>query len=117
MKKGMKTTIIVASIGLLLLLSACSQTQDTIELGAILMLSGDASSWGISSQQGADLAIKEINEQGGIMGKKIVMTYEDNQFDDAKEALNAFTYLTSKDIEIILGPNWSPSGLALADSV
>jgi len=40
--------------------------------------------------------------------------YEDNQGDNPAQAVTALHKLLSQDINIILGPNWSPSGLAVA---
>ena len=94
------------------LLSGC--TQDEIEIGAILMLTGMASNFGEDSQKGIELAVQEINAAGGINGKQLKVVYEDDQGDNAAVAVTAFHRFLSEDIKIIVGPNWSPSGNALA---
>lgn len=60
-----------------LALSAASQAQDTLKLGALLPLSGNYGFLGISERMGIDLAIEEINQNGGILGKKVEAKYED----------------------------------------
>lgn len=85
-----------------------------IRIGAIFMLSGVGANWGENSQRGADLAVEEVNNSGGINGKKIEIIYQDNQGDNSKEAVNALQNLLSQNIKIVLGPNWTPSGLAVA---
>lgn len=92
-----------------------SKPRDTVKVGAIFMLTGVGSDWGENSQKGAMLAAEEINNSGGIDGKQLQMVYEDNMGDNPTAAINAFHKLSDVDgIKIILGPNWTPSGLALA---
>ena len=84
-----------------MLLSACSGGQtsggdDVIKLGLNLELSGGVSSYGQSLLEGMDLAIEELNENGGIDGKEIVVTEIDNK-SDAAEAASAATRLTSEE--------------------
>ncbi|MBT3406379.1 ABC transporter substrate-binding protein [Candidatus Woesearchaeota archaeon] len=90
--------------------------EETIKIGAILMLTGPVgTSWGEYSLKGIELAIKEINANGGINGKQVELIVEDNRGDNPKVAISAFHKLVNEDkVSLIIGPNWSPSGLALA---
>ncbi len=85
-----------------------------IKIGAILMLSGTGSNWGTNSQRGAELAVAEVNARGGVNGRPLQVTYEDNQGDSATAAVNGLQKLLAENIKIILGTNWTPSGLAVA---
>lgn len=73
-----------ALFGLLLLLPACSETPrstpatDRIKVGAFLSLTGATSAYGISSLNGIKLATDEINQSGGIDGKRIELLVEDD---------------------------------------
>ncbi|MDO8582517.1 MAG: ABC transporter substrate-binding protein [bacterium] len=89
-------------------------TNEPINIGAILILSGDGASAGENSKQGADLAVEEINAAGGINGRPIVMSYQDNPGDDTKSAVSALQNLINQDIKLVIGTNWTPSGLAIA---
>jgi branched-chain amino acid transport system substrate-binding protein len=70
-----------------LLLSLCSFlglclpafSQDTIKIGEFGSLTGDNASFGTSQNEGVQMAVEEINNAGGILGKKIDLTVEDNQ--------------------------------------
>jgi branched-chain amino acid transport system substrate-binding protein len=70
-----------------LLLSLCSVlglclpafSQDTIKIGEFGSRTGDNASFGISQDEGVQMAVEEINNSGGILGKKIELTVEDNQ--------------------------------------
>ncbi len=56
-----------------------AQAQDTIKLAGIYELSGAGASAGTYFKDGVELAVKEINAAGGILGKKIVSTQADTQ--------------------------------------
>jgi branched-chain amino acid transport system substrate-binding protein len=60
-------------------------------------LTGDGASFGISSREGAQLAVDEINNAGGILGgRKIRLLVEDDQ-SKPEEASNAVTKLITQD--------------------
>ena len=64
----LSTAMIVASF------AGCGNTAkggETWKIGGIGPNTGGAAVYGIAVQNGADLAIKEINEAGGINGFKI----------------------------------------------
>jgi len=88
---------------------------ETIKLGSVMILSGEGSNWGNAAKNGIDLAIKEINDAGGIDGKTLSVNHQDNK-GDPKDSLSAFRNLVDvQGIEIIIGTTWTPSGLALMD--
>ena len=71
---------LLAAIGATLSLSAAlSQAQNTIKIASIQELSGTGATVGTNFKNGMDLAIKEINAAGGILGKKIEVTHADTQ--------------------------------------
>src|ERR1700756_6052082 len=53
--------------------------QETIKIGEFGSLSGDNASFGTSQNNGVQMAVEEINAAGGVLGKKIDLTVEDNQ--------------------------------------
>jgi branched-chain amino acid transport system substrate-binding protein len=88
--------------------------SDTIKIGVNLELSGNVASYGESQEKGIDLAVDEINENGGIDGKKIELIKVDNKSDSA-EAANAAIKLTSKDqVTAIIGAATSGNTVAQA---
>jgi branched-chain amino acid transport system substrate-binding protein len=54
-------------------------SQDTIKIGEFGSLTGDNASYGISQNEGVQMAVEEINNGGGVLGKKIDLIVEDNQ--------------------------------------
>ena len=60
-------------------LGTASFGQDVIKIANIVELSGGGASPGTYFRDGVELAVKEINAAGGILGKKIVSTSSDTQ--------------------------------------
>lgn len=70
--------------------------EDVILIGGVNDLSGNRSVTGNAINRGVELAVKEINEAGGILGRKVVYKVYDNQ-NDAQETINAYTRLCDVD--------------------
>lgn len=70
--------------------------EDVILIGGVNDLSGDRSVTGNAINRGVELAVKEINEAGGILGRKVVYKVYDNR-NDAQETINAYTRLCNVD--------------------
>jgi len=56
-----------------------SFAQDVIKISNIVELSGGGATAGTNFKNGVELAVKEINAAGGVMGKKIQTTTSDTQ--------------------------------------
>ena len=67
-----------------------------ITLGTIQDLSGPLAGYGKQARNGMQLRIDEINEQGGIHGRKLVLKVEDSGY-DPKRALLAAQKLVNQD--------------------
>ncbi len=99
---------------LFVLLVACAPAQkeapkeekpvvETIKLGAILPLTGDAAEYGLPEQAGIQIALEEINANGGVNGKPLEVIFEDAKC-DAKAATTAAQKLVDVDnVKVILG--------------
>ena len=110
-KKKFRLAALVAS-GILAcsMFSGCSNdgggaaNSDQIVVGSNFELTGNVAQYGTNAAKGFKLAIKEINEAGGIDGKQIKIVEADNK-SDAAEAVNAATKLISDDkVVAIVGP-------------
>ncbi|MCX6716978.1 MAG: ABC transporter substrate-binding protein [Candidatus Taylorbacteria bacterium] len=74
-----------------------------IKIGAVLSLTGDASPWGEYGKNGINLAVKQINEKGGINGRKVEVIIEDDHT-DGKQGVSAFNKLIDLDgVDGIIG--------------
>jgi branched-chain amino acid transport system substrate-binding protein len=114
----MKRGSLVALVILVLLASACAagpaaqQGGAPIKIGAIYNLTGGMASLDVPSANGAKLAAKEINDAGGVLGRKIdLVTYDGKT--DAATIGNAATQLVESDkVKTMLG--FSDSDMTLA---
>ncbi len=104
-----KCKLLTAALGVALMgaaLSGCgsSAKSDEIVIGANFEMTGNVANYGSASLKGLKLAVKEINDQGGVNGKKIKIVEADNK-SEASEAVNAATKLISDDgVKCIVGP-------------
>ncbi|WP_075983297.1 ABC transporter substrate-binding protein [Bacillus massilinigeriensis] len=112
--------ILVASTLLTGILAGCSGAKegsgggDTIKIGVNLELSGNVASYGESLDQGINLAVDEINKNGGVKGKKLEIIKVDNK-SEAAEATNGAIKLTSQDkVTAIIGAATSGNTVAQA---
>ncbi|MDD4983856.1 MAG: ABC transporter substrate-binding protein [Candidatus ainarchaeum sp.] len=113
------TILLVCIIGIAIVstttpLFSLSQDKDTIKIGAIFMLTGAGSFQGDQSLKGAQMAVDELNINGGINGKTIELVAEDDGTDNPTKAIEALTSLQHRGINIVMGPNWSTSARSLA---
>lgn len=77
---------------------------DEIVVGANVEITGNQANYGSAGLKGFKLAIKEINEAGGVNGKQIKIVEADTK-SDAAEAVNSATKLISDDgVKLIFGP-------------
>src|SRR5262249_50263539 len=68
------------SAGAVALLAASlpARAQDTIKIGVVTDRTGNAAEFASIEEQGLELALKEINAAGGVLGKKLELVYEDD---------------------------------------
>jgi branched-chain amino acid transport system substrate-binding protein len=109
------SAFVLVAIIFLATLSSADTGKDPIKIGSILILSGDGASWGVAAKHGMELAIEEINESGGVLGRELLAIHEDDKGSGA-EAVKAFQKLTTQDeVSFIIGTSWSSTGLPLVD--
>ncbi len=91
---------------------------DTIILGSAISLTGKYSSNGVDSQNGYDLAVKRINEMGGVKvgGKsyKLEVKYYDDESTPARTAQLLERLIKQDGVQYILGPYSSATTIAAA---
>jgi branched-chain amino acid transport system substrate-binding protein len=99
MKGIFRNGLICLSVFLLFSGNAFSQqgvTKDTILIGGFGPITGPAAWIGLGSRDGISLAIKEINDAGGIYGRKLKLIFEDDAASPSR-ALAAVKKLTDQD--------------------
>jgi branched-chain amino acid transport system substrate-binding protein len=77
-----------------------------VRIGAVLPLTGIAAIVGETEQKGIELAVEEINKEGGINGRKLEIIFENDQT-DPKNTVSAISKLVSVDkVVAIIGGTW-----------
>lgn len=123
-----KMRTIVAVLVLALVLAACGEAQDagggeedtttgggdTIQIGAVLPLTGANATIGQDQQRGIDLAVQQINEQGGVLGKDLEVLVEDSAGTPEGAIDSARKLVETQDVPVVMGEYSSGNTLPMA---
>jgi branched-chain amino acid transport system substrate-binding protein len=94
-KKLLALLICTAVLFTIILAAGCSSKQanqgtaDTINIGAVLDISGPSSSLGIPERDTLQMLTDQLNANGGINGRKIKLIILDNKSDETESVLAA----------------------------
>ena len=89
--------------------SADGSGSAAFKLGGTGPLTGDASIYGLAAQRGAQIAVDEINAEGGAI--QFELKYEDD-VNDPEKAVNAYNALKEWGMQISLGSVTTQPGIA-----
>ncbi len=113
MKKMLSLLLIFLFTATICLFAAtCSFKKETIKIGAIISLTG-ASSHLVEVRDGMMLAVDEINEWGGVNGRKLELIVEDSK-SDPEEAKKVFEKIESTYHPLLYVSTNSSVSMALA---
>ncbi len=87
--------------------------QPVVEIGVIVAQSGKAYNYGQAAIQGAQLAVDEINAQGGVVNHRLQLVIFDNQ-STALYARQAAFKAVDHPVAGVVGSIWSTHSLAVA---
>jgi branched-chain amino acid transport system substrate-binding protein len=76
-------------------------TKDEILVGSIQDLSGPIAAYGKAVRQGMLLRVEEMNEQGGVHGRKLKLLVEDDGYDPKKAVLAAQKLVNQDKVFIV----------------
>ena len=120
MKKVVKVLSIVMAIAMVCAcVAGCGKNgggkkdANTILIGGTGPLTGDASSYGLSVKNGAQLAVEEINKAGGLNGLKFELDIKDDKA-TAEDAQTGYDALMDEGMQISIGSVTSGSCEAFA---
>jgi branched-chain amino acid transport system substrate-binding protein len=103
----MKKLVLICFIITSLFLSFCGKKSDVIKIGAIFSITGPASFLGAPEERTAKMMIEQINEAGGINGKKVVLIVKDSAGDSEKAFSFAKQLIEEEKVLAIIGPSTS----------
>ena len=117
MKKKIVSVILVAAMAVGCLAGCGSKeakNEDAFYIGGIGPVTGDAAIYGTAVQNGAQIAVDEINEAGGINGHQIEYNFQDDQGDPEKAA-NAYNTLKDWGMQVLMGTVTTGPCVSVAD--
>ena len=119
MKKRWKKVVTLSLVSCMTaaLFAGCGkkeEAKDVFMIGGIGPLTGEAAIYGQAVKNGAEIAVKEINDAGGINGKLIEFKMEDDVH-EAEKSVNAYNTLKDWGMKILMGTVTSDPGIAVVE--
>lgn len=103
---------LIACTFTLLLLAAGCDSFAPVRIGFVGQLTGKFSDLGVDGRNGAQLAVEEANQQGGVDGRDVLLLARDDGNTPAT-AIQAVHELMEQDCVAVIGPMTSGIGVAL----
>ena len=115
MKKLISVALLVAMC--VCLLAGCGSTDKAAEpvfkIGGTGPITGDAAIYGQAVMRGSQIAVDEINANGGINGVKVEFKFEDD-LADGETAVNAYNKLMDWGMQVMVGPTTTGAAIAVS---
>jgi branched-chain amino acid transport system substrate-binding protein len=118
MKKGeIGTGLVIAALVLAVFLSGSTvgTAEDAVEIGIMQSLKGDLGTYGQPMTNAMLLAIKEANENGGVLGKNLTAIFEDMQTSEVPSVDAAQKLVNVNKVPAIIGTTGSGPSMAIID--
>jgi branched-chain amino acid transport system substrate-binding protein len=101
--------LLVLCMVMIIFLSACSEKSNTVKIGVNAEMTGDMPAVGESCKKAAEMAVKEVNDAGGIdiggQKYKVDLFVEDNAGKPDQSASATQKLITQQKVHAIVGPN------------
>jgi len=97
-----RMAILFSMLALVMSMAATGFAADTIKLGVAGPHSGDLAPYGIPAMKAAQLVVKKVNANGGILGKQVELLIQDDQC-KPEIATNTATKLVTDGADVVLG--------------
>ncbi|SDB40943.1 branched-chain amino acid transport system substrate-binding protein [Butyrivibrio sp. INlla16] len=92
-----------------------SASGATFKIGSIGPLTGGAAAYGLAVVNSVELAVNEINANGGINGYQVEMKGEDDEL-NAEKSVNAYNTLKDWGMQFLVGSTTSACSLAVSEN-
>jgi len=113
-KQGaLKVFIFVLGVFLFTFPFTSSHGEEVYRVGAIFAVTGPAAWLGDPEKKSVEMMVERLNDQGGILGKKVKLVVYDTQGDPQQAVLKARELVTKDHVMVILGPSRTPTSAAV----
>jgi branched-chain amino acid transport system substrate-binding protein len=110
--------LIAALLLTVFVLSACQGGGgNKVKVAILAPLSGDVATFGESTRDGVLLAVKEWNEDGGVLGKEIEVVVEDSQCSPEAAVSAANKVIDQDGVKFIIGEVCSSASIPVSEIV
>ena len=125
MKMWKKAASLALASAMVFSLAACGGGKDssegnadatTFKIGGIGPITGDTAIYGTAVQNGIQLAVDEINADGGINGYQIEYSFEDDQ-NNSEKSVNAYNTLKDWGMQMLVGTVTSTPSATAVESI
>lgn len=99
---------IVTALGAFLISTSGAMAQQTLPISAIVELSGNGATSGTMFKNGLELATKEVNAAGGVLGRRIAIKVQDTQSNPGV-AKSLAAKAADDEPYVVMGPGFSGS--------
>ena len=89
-----------------------SANADEIVVGSNFELTGNHAQYGTNAARGFKLAVQEVNDKGGVNGKKIKIVDADSKSDTAESVNSAMKLISDEHVAAMVGPAVTASVIA-----
>ncbi|MBI4854227.1 MAG: ABC transporter substrate-binding protein [Acidobacteria bacterium] len=87
-------------------------TSDKIKIGVYYPLTGDIATFGQFGKKGVEMAVAEVNAQGGLLGRQIEAIYEDTRGQQQDSTIAVQKLIDKDKVVAVLGESASTNSLA-----
>lgn len=112
-----RVVLAIAGAGILAMGAGASVAADTIKIGLIASLSGASAKSGEAITRGLTIAIDEINEAGGLLGKQVELLRRDDENNPGKGIVAARELIQREKVVVLFGGLQTPVSLAIVPFV
>jgi branched-chain amino acid transport system substrate-binding protein len=115
MEKAWKYIAIMLVAITLIASTGCAGSSDAVRVGLLFPMTGPVPTYGQSSKEGAELAINEWNDKGGVLGQEVEWVLEDGGCDGATATDAANKLIDQDGVKFIVGEVCSSASIPVSE--
>jgi branched-chain amino acid transport system substrate-binding protein len=115
MQKLWKYLVLALALSSTLLLTACPAGGGGVKVGLLFPMTGPVPTYGQSSKEGAELALNEWNDKGGLLGQEIEWVLADGGCDGATATDAANKLIDQDKVKFIVGEVCSSASIPVSE--
>ncbi len=115
MRKAWKYVAFLLVVVTALFPTACAKKSDAVKVGLLFPMTGPVPTYGQSSKEGSELALKQWNDKGGLFGSEIEWVLADGGCDGATATDAANKLIDQDGVKFIVGEVCSSASIPVSE--